>query len=48
MTDNRGPYKVYHLGKYVRSFTTFDEASLWKWDQRGAEDYEILDRSDES
>lgn len=47
MTDERGPYRVYHLNRHVRTFKTRDEASLWVIDQRTPGDYEILDRSDE-
>ena len=39
-------YRVYHLSRYVRSFADRDAASLWVWDQKCPEDYEILDNSD--
>ena len=48
MSDERGPYRVYHLNRHVKTFRDRDEASLWVIDQRTPEDYEILDRSDES
>ena len=48
MSDTRGPYRVYHLNRHVNTFTSLDEASEWKWQQATPEDYEILDRSDES
>lgn len=39
-------YRVYHLNRYVRSFADRDQASEWIWNQKGPEDYEILDNSD--
>lgn len=48
MNDQRGPYRVYHLNRHVQTFTDLDTAQLWVVDQASPEDYEILDRSDES
>ena len=48
MTDDRGPYRVYHMNRHVKTFESLDDAQLWVIDQRTPEDYEILDRSDES
>jgi len=47
MSDDRGPYRVYHLNRHVKTFRDRDEAALWVIDQRTPGDYEILDRSDE-
>lgn len=46
MSNDRGPYRVYHLNRPVKTFGHRDEASLWVAEQRTPEDYEILDRSD--
>jgi hypothetical protein len=46
MSDDRGPYRVYHLNRHVRTFNDRDEAALWVNCQRTPGDYEILDRSD--
>lgn len=47
MSDNRGPYRVYHLNRHVRTFSTRDAAADWVYSQKSYEDYEILDKSDE-
>jgi hypothetical protein len=47
MSDNRGPYKVYHLNRYVTQFDDRDAALLFVYAQKHPEDHEILDRSDE-
>ena len=39
-------YKVYHLTRFVKSFSTRDAALDFVWSQRVPEDYEILDKSD--
>ena len=46
-TDQRSPYKVYHLNKHTRTFQSRDEAAKWVSSQKSPGDYEILDKSDE-
>lgn len=39
-------YRVYHLNRFVKSFTDRDSALHYVYAQRTPEDYEILDDSD--
>lgn len=48
MSDDRGPYKVYHLNRHVITFNDRDRALEYVYASKTPEDYEILDRSDES
>jgi len=48
MSDDRGPYRVYHLNRHVITFDSRDRALEYVHAAKTPEDYEILDRSDES
>lgn len=46
MTDSRGPYRVYHMNRHVKTFESLDDAQLYVIEKGGPDDWEILDRSD--
>jgi hypothetical protein len=40
-------YRVFHLNRFVKSFTDREAALAFVYGQRTPEDWEILDKSDE-
>lgn len=47
LADDRGPYRLYYLNRFIRQFPTRDAALDYICAQTDPRDWEILDRSDD-
>ena len=47
LADDRGPYRLYHLNRFIRQFPNRDAALDYICAQTDPRDWEILDRSDD-